>query len=651
MKSCIKAAPLAALFLFAATGVAATPSQWEPKPASPATIAAQAKTLAAMPTDDGQDASFIKQGFIGTPKETKVYNKSGKLVWDMELLDWMQGDAPPTVNPSLWRQMKLLKQHGLYQIADGVWQLRGFDMSNMEIVRGQTGWIVIDPLMTIETAAAAMKFVNSQLGERPVSAVIYGHSHADHFGGARSVIMPGTNPPIYAPVHFLEETVSEQILAGTAMSRRAAYQVGLGLDANQRGYVGSGILSESTRDGTVSLLPPTELIKTTGETRVIDGVKFVFQMVPETEAPSEMNFFLPEQKTLYVSEDTTCTMHNLQTPRGALVRDGLKWAGYITEQLGMWGDQAESLVTGHCWARFGNAAIRNYLELQRDNYKFIHDQTVRRFNLGDTPTEAAENVRQPAVLTNQWSNRDYYGTKKQNVKGVYQRYIGWWDGIPAHLDMLPTSELSVHYVDAIGGAKAVLRQARKAMDKGEYRWAAQILNDLVFTDPNNKHAKALLADSYEQLGYQTESGIWRNFYLMGAAELRGKQPLHMELESPDSVAAMPTASFLDLVAARLNPDKIGDRRMTVVLDATDRDDKSLLTLRNAVIIPEVGKSIDAPTVSLSSTRGLLMGLFIKKMPLEQMEKAGLKVAGDRAALQSLLDAIEPPPPDFPLVTP
>ncbi len=637
-----------ALALLSCAASAATPAG---KPASPATIAAQARVLASMPVDDGQDAAFIKQGFIATPKETKVYNKNGKLVWDMELLDWMQGTAPATVNPSLWRQMKLLKEHGLYQIADGVWQVRGFDMSNMEVVRGQTGWIVVDPLMTIETAAAAMKFVNAQLGERPVSAVIYGHSHADHFGGARSVITPGTTPPIYAPEHFLEETVAEQILAGTVMSRRASYQVGTGLDSNSHGYVGSGILGAGPTNATVSLVPPTDLIRTTGETRVIDGVKFVFQIVPETEAPSEMNFFLPEKRTLYVSEDTTCTMHNLQTPRGALVRDGLKWAGYITEQIGMWGDQAESLVTGHCWARFGNAAIRNYLELQRDNYKFIHDQTVRRFNLGDTPTEAAENVKRPAALTNQWSNRDYYGTKKQNVKGVYQRYIGWWDGIPAHLDMLPTGELSRNYVDAIGGSKAVLRVARRAMDKGEYRWATQVLNDLVFADPNNREAKSLLADSYEQLGYQTESGIWRNYYLVGAAELRGKQPEHMVLDSPDSVAAMPTAAFLALVAARLNPDKIGDRRMTAALDATDRDDKSLLTLRNAVIIPEVGKSIDAPTVSVSGTRILLMGLFIRKIPLDQLEKAGLKVDGDRTALLALLDAIEPPPPDFPLVTP
>ncbi len=635
----------------ALTGALAQPTDMTPKPASAPTVAAQAKMQASLPADNGQDNEFATRGFIATPKNTKIRNKDGQLVWDIEKMDWIKGAAPPTVNPSLWRQMKLLKEHGLYKIAEGVWQIRGFDMSNMEIVSGKTGWIVIDPLMTTETAAAAMKFVNEQLGERPVSAVIYGHSHADHFGGVRAVITPGTNPPIYAPEDLVREAASETVLAGNVVSRRVNYQLGLGLPADPRGYVGTGILTATALGGTVSLIPPTDSIKRTGETRVIDGVTFEFQMVPETEAPSEMNFFLPEQRTLYVSEDTTCTLHNVQTPRGALARDANKWAGYITEALNLYGDRAENLVTGHCWPRLGNDVVKNYLALQRDNYKFIHDQTVRLMNRGETPTEIAEEIRIPAAIARQWSNHGYYGSVKHNAKGVYQRYIGWWDGIPAHLDQLPTPDLAAHYVKAMGGATGVLREAKAAMARGEYRWSAQILNDLVFTDPNNKQAKALLADSYEQLGYQAESAIWRNIYLTGADELRGGAPVQFTVGSADVVSVMPMASFLDLVATRLNPAKIGDRAMTMAVDDGSKDNKSLVTLRNSVLVSEVGKSVAEPSVSISGPRSLLMGLFIRKLPLEKMEAAGLKIAGDRQALLSLLDAVEPPPWNYPIVTP
>lgn len=640
-----------ALLLSLTSGAQARPDDMATKPASAATIAAQARVRAALPRDDGQDEEFARRGFIATPRQTLIRRQDGQVVWDIAQLDWVKGDAPPSVNPSLWRHTRLLKEHGLFKITEGVWQVRGLDAANMLIVRGDSGWIVIDPLMTTETASAAMALVNEQLGQRPVSAVIYGHSHPDHFGGVRAILAPGSQPPIYAPDKLVEEAVSENVIAGNAMSRRAAYQFGISLAPGAQGYVGSGIVAASAKGGTVTLIPPTDLIKATGETRVIDGVKFEFQMVPETEAPSEMNFYLPAQRTLYVSEDATCTQHNLQTPRGALVRDGNKWAGYLTETIDLYGDRAESLVTGHCWPRFGNATITNYLALQRDNYKFIHDQTVRLMNRGATPTEIAEDLQRPAALTDQWSNRDYYGTVRHSAKGVFQRYIGWWDGIPAHLDQYPTVDLARRYVKAMGGARGVLREAKNAMAKGDYRWAAQILNDLVFAQPDNRQARALLADSYEQLGYQAESAIWRNFYLTGAAELRGLAPSHIALASPDLVAAMPTASFLDLVATRLNPARIGERAMTLVMDSSDRNEKSLLTLRNAVLVAEVGKSIPAPTVSVSGNRMALMGLFVRKMPLDKLEAAGLKVSGDRDALLALLDAIEPPPPDYPIVTP
>ncbi len=645
-------AATALLTSFSAARAAEPSTDFTPKPASPATIAAQAQMQASLPVDDGRDEDFAHRGFIATPKETLIRHKDGHVVWDIAQQDWIKGDAPSTVNPSLWRHMKLLKEHGLYKVTEGVWQVRGLDAANMLIVSGKTGWIVIDPLMSTETAGAAMALVNEYLGKRPISAVIYGHSHPDHFGGVRALFAPGDSlPPIIAPDAMVKEAGSEFVIAGNAESRRAAFQFGVGLKPGPQGYVGAGIVVASAKGSTVTLIQPTDSIKTTGETRDIDGVRFEFQMVPETEAPSEMNFYLPEQRTLYVSEDTTCTMHNVQTPRGALVRDANKWAGYITEQIGLYGDKVESLVTGHCWPRFGNAAIKNYLGLQRDNYKFIHDQTVRLLNKGETPTEIAEELKRPDAIANEWSNRGYYGTVRHNAKGVYQRYIGWWDGIPAHLNLYPPIEQGKRYVKAMGGAGNVIREAKAAMGKGDYRWSAELLNHLVFADPSNIKAKALLADSYEQMGYQTESAIWRNIYLVGANELRGVAAVKLSMASPDMVTAMPTESFLDLIATRLNPEKIGDRTMTLVIDDSDAADHSLLSLKNSVLVPEIGKSITVPTASVSGNRMQLVGLFVAKMPLEKLEAAGLKVTGDRAALAALLAAIEPPPADYPIVTP
>ncbi len=640
-----------ALLSFLAIGNCVAADEMQPKPASSATIAEQAKMRASLPPDNGQDEEFTRRGFIATPKERQIRGADGHLIWQIGSLEWVKGEAPPSVNPSLWRHAKLIGSNGLFKIADGVWQVRGVDASNMLVVNGKTGWIVVDPLMTAETATVAINLVNEQLGKRPVSAIIYGHSHPDHFGGVRALITPGTNPAIIAPEKLVTEAVAENVIAGNAMSRRASYQFGMEVTPGPLGYVTGGIVEASAIGGTVTLVPPTDSIRSTGETREIDGVKFEFQMVPETEAPSEMNLYLPEQRTLYVSEDTTCTMHNVQTPRGALVRDANKWAGYVTEQIALYGDKVESLVTGHCWPRFGNAVIKNYLGLQRDNYKFIHDQTVRRMNNGETPLEIAEELKLPPAIANEWSNRGYYGTVRHNAKGVYQRYIGWWDGIPAHLNLYPPVEQGKRYVRAMGGANAVIREAKSAMGKGDYRWSADILNHLVFADPANKKAKALLADSYEQMGYQAESAVWRNYYLTGAGELRGTTPMHMALASPDLIGAMPVQSFLDLISTRLNPDKIGDRKMTLLMEDTDAGVRSLLSLQNAVLVSEVGKSIDAPTVSVSGNRKLLMGLFVAKQPLEKMESAGLKVSGDRDAFAALLAAIERPPTDFAIIAP
>jgi alkyl sulfatase BDS1-like metallo-beta-lactamase superfamily hydrolase len=644
------------LMYFSILGWCAPSQNLDVKPASPTTLAAQARMRASLPPDNGQDDGFVHRGFIATAREPLIHADEGHVAWNLDEFAWIKGDAPPTVNPSLWRQMKLLKVHGLFKVTDNVWQVRGFDASNMTVVKGNTGWIVIDPLWSKETGRAAIALVNEQLGKRPVSAVIYSHSHPDHFGGVRGVIGPAFDPksppPIIAPEHFMKEVASEWVIAGPATGRRASFHVGSSLPISAVGSVGAG-LSENPSVGLTTLIPPTDAIKTTGETRVIDGVKFEFQMVPETEAPSEMNFYLPEQKTLFISEIATCSMHNVQTPRGALVRDALKWAGFLTEALNLYGDRSDAVISGHCWPRFGNDVVKNYLGLQRDNYKFIHDQTVRLMNRGETPTEIAEEIKLPTAVANEWSNRGYYGTVRHNAKGVFQRYIGWWDGIPAHLNLYPPVEQGKRYVKAMGGAGRVINEAKSASARGDYRWSAELLNHLVFAAPANQTAKALLADSYEQMGYQSESAVWRNYYLSGAKELRdGISPRRfLAAPSPDLIGAMPLASFLDLLATRLNPDKIGERVMTMALDVTDSEAKSLVSIRNAVLVSEVDKSIAAPSVSVSGTRAQLMGLFLKKLPLEKLEAGGLKISGDRAALLALQDAIETPPANYPIVTP
>lgn len=629
---------------------ASKPDDSTAKAASVATVASQAGVRASLPADDGQDEEFATRGFIATAKDPQIRNAQGAVVWDMSRLDWVKGDAPPTVNPSLWRQMSLLRIHGLFKLAEGVWQVRNFDASNMLVVRGKTGWIIADPLMTTETAKAAIAIVNEQLGERPVSAVIYTHSHPDHFGGVRALVADGAKTPIVAPAHLIEEAVAENVLAGNAMSRRTVYQFGYSLPPGPTGFVGGGIVEDAARSGTVTLLPPTDTIQKTGDTREIDGVRFEFQMVPETEAPSEMNFFLPDLKTLYISEIATCTMHNVQTPRGALVRDTNRWAGYLTEMLDRYADRTDALASGHCWPRFGNDVIRNYIALQRDNYKFIHDQTVRRLNQGETPDEIAAALKVPPAIANQWSNRGYYGTVKHNARGVYQRYIGWWDGIPAHLDPYPEGEESKRYVAAMGGAGKAIAQAAAAQKQGDYRWAAQLLTHVMDVEPDHRGVRAQLADCYEQLGYQSESAIWRNIYLTGAAELRGTAPTHLALASQDVIAAMPTPAFLDLLAARLDPDKVAGREMTVTIEASDRHETSLLSLRNEVLVGQPGRSTATPTVSVSGPQLMLAGLFLKKVPFEKLEAAGVRIAGDREALATLIDAIETPPADFPIVT-
>lgn len=647
-------ATIALLGLLLASAAPAMAQDLSPKPASAATIAAQARARAALPADDGADLEFARRGFVATLADPVIRDAKGTAIWNLRDYDFLKGDAPPTVNPSLWRHQGVLREHGLFQVTDGVWQVRGFDTANMTLIAGKTGWIIIDPLTSPPLAKAALGLANDKLGKRPVAAVIYTHSHTDHFGGMRGLFEPGDTSyrtiPVIAPEHFTEEAASENVIAGAAMGRRAMFQFGMAIPAGPQGRMGIGI-GPAVSFTEVTLVPPSDLIRKTGETRVVDGVELEFQMVPESEAPAELNVMLPRQRTLVIGEIATCSLHNILTPRGALVRNALRWSAYLDEALTLYGERSDQLVASHCWPRFGNGVIRDYLAVQRDNYKFLHDQTVRMMNNGETAPEIAEQLAPPPALAKEWSARGYYGTYRHNAKAIYQRYLGWYDANPANLNPLPPVERGKRYVAAMGGARKVIAEARRAMASGDYRWAADVLNHLVFADPQNMQARALLADSHEQLGYQAESALWRNMYLQAALELRTAPPAFNPSPSSDLAGAIPTQMLLDAIATRLLPDKIGDRAMTINVVLTDRNERARVVVSRAAMSSRLGETARQPDASIAGPRQLLLGLLYAGMPLAAMEQAGLKVEGDRGAVEALQAAIEPPTSAFPVITP
>lgn len=625
-----------------------------PKPASAATIAAQQVAAAALPGEDGRDAEFAARGFVATAADPLLRDAAGKVVWNIQSYDWMQGSAPASVNPSLWREVGLLRRHGLFEVAKGVWQVRGFDVSNMTVIRGDTGWILIDPLTSSETAAAALALVNARLGTRPVTAVIYSHSHADHFGGVRGVVAEADviagKVQILAPANFIDEAASENIMAGAAMSRRANYQFGSGLAPGAQGQMGSGI-GLGVSSGTITLIAPTSTITHTGEMRIIDGVAMEFQIVSGSEAPSELNLFLPARKVLLSAEISTCSLHNILTPRGAKVRDARAWAGYLDEALRLYGTRTEAVISSHCWPRFGQAEVTRMLASQRDNYRTLHDQTLRLMNRGETPVEIAEALVQPAALAADWFNHGYYGTYNHNAKAVYQFYLGWYDAVPANLNPWPPAERAKRLVAAIGGPAKVMAQAKAAMKAGDYRWSSELLSAAVFAGPANKAARVALADSYEQQGYQAESAIWRNQFLAAANELRhGRGASASSTQSQDMIAAVPTQLLLDSAATRIDPAKLAGQRAMINLVMPERGETAEVELTGTAMLARIGAAAD-PQATLTGPRRLLLGLLFLKVPLAKLEAAGLQVEGDRAALEAWLAALDPMPGAFNIVEP
>lgn len=635
-------------------------------PASEATKAANAAVAAALP-DDREDEDFATRGFVASWPEPVIRNAAGDAVWSFAAYDFVQGEAPASVNPSLWRHAGLLARHGLFKVHERIYQVRGFDVANMSIVLGRRGFILVDPLTSVETAAAALALARKHLGDKPVTAVIYTHSHVDHFAGAKGVIdqkdVAAGRVRVIAPEHFLKEAVSENVIAGNAMTRRAAYQFGTGLAPGVQGQMTSGI-GRGVAGGRRSLIPPTESITRTGQTLVIDGVAFVFQLTPNTEAPAEMNFFLPELGALCLAENANVSMHNVLTPRGALVRDARLWADGLTEADNLFGARSEVMFASHGWPRFGNARVRDYIGSHRDAYKYLHDQTVRMMNMGLTGEEVAEQIRLPKALSDRWFNRGYYGTMKHNARAVYQRYLGWYDGNPARFDPLPREDSAALYVEAMGGAKKVMKRAHKAIERGDYRWAAELLDRLVFAEPDDKAARRLLADAHAQMAYQAESAIWRNMFLTASRELtEGVAPSAGEVANLDFIAATPSASLFDLLAVRLDPGRAlaaePGRPLMLNIEFPERAEKFAVTIRNGVLVHWAGAH-EKPAASVKLARPQFLFATLAPKPAAapastnaapQIEFAPPAVSGDASAWKTFLGLFDAPDPNFAIVTP
>lgn len=623
---------------------------------SAATLKAQAAARKSLPFSDRQDFDFATRGYVGTLADPVIRRADGGVAWDLNAYAGLEGEAPATVNPSLWRQAQLLAKSGLFQVSDRIWQVRGFDVANATFIKGDTGWIVIDPLTTAETAKAALALVNEKLGARPVVAIIYTHSHADHFGGVKGMVsqadVDAGKVQVIAPEGFLEEAVSENIIAGPAMSRRAMYQFGYNLTPGPEGQMSVGI-GQAVSKGSITLIAPTRSISKTGETLTVDGVRMEFQVTPGTEAPAEMNLYFPDWKVLDMAENANATMHNVLTPRGALVRDAKAWADYLSEARRLYGDRTEIMMASHGWPRFGGEVVRDYLQDHSDAYRFLHDQTVRLMNRGYTGPEIANRLELPPTLANSWFNRGYYGTMSFNSRAVYQRYMGWYDANPVNLAVLEPADQAGRYVEAMGGAAKVKALAKAAHDKGDYRWAATLLNNVVTSDPKDREAREALARAYDQMGWQAESSLWRNMYLTGAAELRATGPLQVTAGtgSPDMIANLPSRMIFDLLAIRLDPDKAGDADLSVVFAFPERKERFLVRVHNRVLTAEPVAEGAKADATLTLPRALLLQSLFTGQPLAAKVASGeAKVEGNPLALMRLTGWFDRPGGDFPIVT-
>ena len=610
---------------------------------------------------DPADFDRARRGWIASLDDVVIKDSQGRRASDVSRYGFLDGESPDTVHPSLWRHAQLNAHHGLFEVAEGVWQVRGYDISNITFVKGTTGWIVIDPLTVEATARASYELVTKHLGHRPVTAVIYTHSHADHFGGVLGVTtqddVDAGRCRVIAPEGFLAETVGENVIAGPAMSRRALYQFGPLLPPGPRGHVNCG-LGLSIPMGPPGLIAPTEEITRTGEEKVVDGVRIVFQLTPETEAPAEMNFFFPDGGWLCMAENCSHTMHNLVPIRGALVRNSLQWSKYINEAIELFGSRTTLVFTSHNWPQWGHDDAIQFLQLQRDLYRWMHDQTMRHANHGLTPLEIADHLELPDEFQAATHTRGYYGDLVHNSKAVYQRYLSWYDGNPANLDKLPPSDAGARYVRLAGGPDALLREARRCFAEGDYRWVAELANHLVFADPSNVEARHLQADALEQLGYQSESTTFRNAYLMGAQELRQGPPQlgNSEVRGRGLLKAMTIEQVFDTLAVRLKSEAVAGVKLFVNWTFPDMagtpDEKWVLALSNRTLYAVQGRHQDGADASIRLDRSLLLRIIVQETSFADEIGAGtIALDGDAAALLTVFGNLDVFMGSFPIVEP
>ena len=621
------------------------------------TIASNAAVLKQLPFSDRTDFESISKGLIA-PFKGQIKDASGKVIWDVQAYDFLAKDqAPESVNPSLWRLAQLNAHAGLFEVSPKLYQVRGLDLANMTIIEGDDGLIIIDPLTMAETAKAALDLYYANRPHKPVVAVIYSHTHVDHFGGVRGVIdeadVKAGKVKVFAPAGFMEHVMSENVMAGNAMSRRAQYQFGSLLPRGENGQVDAGLGKSSPTGGTVTLIPPTDLIDKELETRTIAGIQFEFQLTPGTEAPAEMNMYLPELKALCMAENATQMMHNVLTPRGAQVRDAKAWSQYLDDSLAHYGDKADVLFAQHNWPTWGGERIRTFLADQRDMYAFLNDRTLHLLNQGLTPQEIADTITKlPGSLDQKWYTRGYYGSLSFNTRAVYQRYMGFYDGNPANLNPLPPVDTAKRTVEAMGGGAAVLDKMRKAMASGDYRWAAQLGNQLLFAEPDNADAHKAQAETLEQLGYQSENATWRNMYLTGAMELRNGVPPHAGTSvSVDMVRAMSPEMFFDYLAVRLDSDKAVNHDLTLNWTFDDLQKDFNLTLRNGVLTHRAGLNA-AADASVSLSKDTLEKISLKQLDFPTaMQKGLIKLQGNGKKLGELMGSLDTFGPQFNIVTP
>jgi alkyl sulfatase BDS1-like metallo-beta-lactamase superfamily hydrolase len=649
---------LAVLFVGAACIASIPPASAQPKDAEPATRQANAEVLRSLPFGDRTDFDDAQRGFIASLPHDIMSGDGQRTIWSMRPYAFENGEAPATVNPSLWRQARLNNFNGLFKVTDRVYQIRGLDDSNMTIVEADSGLIIIDTLSAAESAKAAVELYYQNRARKPVAAVIHTHTHVDHFGGVKGVVSEDDvrtgKVQILAPDHFMDYAVADNIVAGNAMFRRSLYQFGPILPPGERGQIDAGHGKNVPRGGTLTLIAPTDLIKDSYEVRTIDGVDIEFHLVPGSEAPAEMILYFPQFKLLDMAEDTNHTMHNLYALRGAEVRDARLWSSYINEALDRFGERTDVLIAQHQWPTWGGERIATFLKKQRDMYKFIHDQSVRLLNRAYTPNEIAETLKMPASLADDWSARGYYGTLSHNAKAIYQKYLGWYDANPANLSPLPPVDQARRMVEYMGGADAVITRARDDFKAGNYRWVASIMNVVVFADPANRQARELGADALEQLGYQAEAASWRNAYLMGALELRNgvtKLP-GIGAFSRDMLKALPLNLVFDLWAVRLNADRAEGRTIVINWTFTDVGEKFTVNLENSALTNLRGKLAAKADAGLTLTRATLDSILVRQQTFPNAIKAGdIKVEGDPGKFGELIGMLDEIAPDFPIVEP